>query len=33
MMAISTAEPVPAAVVDEIRASDGVLDAKAIELV
>jgi D-3-phosphoglycerate dehydrogenase len=33
MMAISTSEPVPGAVVDEIRACDGVLDAKAIELV
>ncbi len=32
MMAISTAEAVPAAVVDAIRDSAGVIDAKAIEL-
>ncbi len=33
MMAISTSEAVPQATVDEIRASHGVIDAKAIELV
>lgn len=32
MMAIATSEPVPAAVVDEVRRERGVLDAKAIEL-